>query len=358
MRKHFTAEILNSVLTINDGLSEQSDLIQRAISLGKRYPDLYHYVREASLKTLLESKGLLACPTWQFRDAEEYVLGLKIVREELLSARKTERERVALAGRLFDLYGDARPPVVPLLDRVIDMITMEVKNSSSPSVQVYVASLTTDGGSERMARAYGPLVLGFAFELPSIAYHAPEPFTSSKLSRVTYDEIEFRTVVLDLMFSPCEDDHDLRSQRDWLREQSASVRIDAVAAWCIEAGCLLAPNLKRPEFKFEREWRLESAISAHAASVAFPRRSRQSMTPHLPRDAELRDTGKGPRYLQQLLSLDRGKMIVRSIAALGSVVDSGLQAWIESWSAANSSPLTMRWSEVEPLYAASKLAGR
>jgi hypothetical protein len=318
-------------------------------SIAVPYPNLYHYTHCESLKALLESRELWATPTWKFPDMQEYILGLKILREEVLAVRGSGDAYAAFRLNLGKTYDNVAPDANKVLDTVVDMLRYEIENYGNPSVEVYVSSLSTDPKSERMCIEYGDCVVEFSFELPWMAYHAPEPFTSTMLSRVTYDETEFRRrapgLGLDVSNNPL---NDTESQSDWLRTQeSRGDREAAVAGWITEELCLLAPNLKRAEFAFENEWRLKSAISAFASSSRFPRRARQSQVSHLPKVARFLDEARS-RYCHRLVSVDGGEMLVSGVDLQGRGNDKDLARWVREWRSGRRSPWLRPSSMVMP----------
>ena len=318
---------------------DKIDGLKRMVNLGARYPTLYHYTRRESIKELLLSKGLRARPTWAFNDTEEYINGLRVARGQLQRIRKSEKSRTSIASQFFAAYGNARPPVIAVLDNCIDLIGHEVNNCGNPAVKIYVASLSTDCNSEKMLAEYGDCVIRFNFELPTIAYHTPLPFTSSMLSRVSYSETEFRQAVVPLAFclSAFERPENLKRHKDWLSERTNEQRVIAASAWATERLCLLAPNLKRPEYAYEKEWRLKSAVSTYATD-SYPRRAEHSQASHLPQAAAF-DGSSPKRYLQKLLSIGDQKMIVSLLRVGQTEADPDLKSWIDSWWASNQSPL-------------------
>jgi hypothetical protein len=336
----------------NDSLIDGSDPIESMLNLAKRYPPLYHYTRRESLQDLLTSKGLLASPTWDFSDTEEYVFGLKVIQDELKKVCGSAAPRSQFEFGFRSAYGDAAPLLRPVLERCIDLLGAEIANYGDPAVKVYVACVTTVPDSQRMVEMYGDCVLAFNFELPWIAYHAPNPFTSTMLSRVTYDEQDLRRRAIPLGLLPAPDgENNVRRQANWLLGQTQDARIAGVAGWITEKLCLLAPNLIRPEFAYEHEWRLKSAISSYSSSPHFPRRTEQSQASHLPTDAEFRGLPQGRRYLQQLLSIDPGKMIVRAIGWHNPPQDPAFWQWYSAWSSSNASPVHLPLPEFAQLHA-------
>jgi hypothetical protein len=317
-----------------------------SISVPNRYPPLYHYTHQHTIQSLLQSGELWGRPTWDFPDTEEYVYGLSVLKEQFEEFRKSAtRDDDVLAAAIREAYGDMAPPFATLIDKVIDNLQHEITNYQSPSVKVYVASLTTDAHSTEMKKDYGDCVVGFSFELPWVAYHAPTPFTSTMLSRVTYDEQEFRLVAPSLALHPqVSEMPDIERRLVWLRDQAdVDSRTTAFAGWITEELCLVAPNLKRPIFAIEKEWRLKSAISSYATSPHFPRRALQSQSPHLPSTAMFLDEERS-RYLQKLTSVDDERMIVSSVDGC----DRSNRQWIREWRRCNQSPWLRPSSMLKP----------
>lgn len=333
-----------------DGVNANTiPVIESILNLVRPYPPLFHYTRAESLQALLTSKGLLARPTWDFGDTEEYVYGLRLLREEIDLVLASEVKRSEFAANLTRAYGEFAPDAQAVLGQCLDLLGAEVTNFNNPAVQVYVACVTTDPNSERMAATYGRGVVGFSFELPWVAYHAPHPFTSTMLSRVAYDEQDFRRRAPQLGLSVgLGRPDDVQQQVAWLREQDLPARTRAVAAWTTEGLCLLAPNIKRPNFAFENEWRLKSAISTYATSPHFPRRQAQSRAGYLP--AEASSPPMPGRYLQKLLSIDEGKMIVSGVG-VPPEVDAAFWRWLAIWQRENASPMQAPMQEFAQGYA-------
>ncbi|HSV71379.1 MAG TPA: DUF2971 domain-containing protein [Methylibium sp.] len=303
------------------------------ISLARNYPPLFHYTRVGSLKALLESKALLARPIWDFADTAEYVHGIRLIRDHLVKARSLERRRMKIARLLQELYGRVRPNVLQVLDRTIDNLTYEFDHVDNPRVKTYVACFTQNPASERMWRQYGECIIHFNFMLPVLAYSAPSPFTSAMLSHVTYDEREFIDAIPEQGFR-LEHPEAIPRQLEVLDSAGAAFRSELIANWVTERLCLFAPNIKRAEFAFEREWRLKSAISTYSADPALSRYPCQPVFPGLPETATFLGPGMS-RYVHRLTLAD--KFISQEIAIVANDAQD-LSAWVGGWQAKESMP--------------------
>lgn len=95
-------------------------------------PKLYHYTRDDSLMKILSSQSLLARPTWNFADTEEYVLGLRLIGAQLkyVYSRHSERDELSPSTRtLLDAHEvDSRI----LLEHAIQNIEYEIVNYDNP----------------------------------------------------------------------------------------------------------------------------------------------------------------------------------------------------------------------------------
>ncbi|MEE9362079.1 MAG: hypothetical protein V3U92_05720 [Cellulophaga sp.] len=302
------------------------------LKMARNYPALYHYTHTESLKELLKSKSLLARPIGDFSDTDEYIHGLKLIQGELTKTWKNENNRTRVEHLLRSLYGTIQPDVQQVLGQVLENITYEINNIKSPKVKIFVSCLTVDPESEKMRKEYGDCVISFNFMLPILAYYPPPPITSSMLSRVSYDDQEFVAGVLDQGFY-YEHSENVRRQLSILSPLSSNARSEAIANWVTERLCLFAPNIKKPKFKKEKEWRLKSAISLYSSNRDLAR------SPHCPSFFDLPETARfdeNGRYLQRLTFCE-DKFISRGISCAARNTGD-LAAWVQQWQSQESLP--------------------
>lgn len=310
--------------------------LESLLALTGRYPPLFHYTREDSAMALLESRSLLARPTWKFNDTDEYVLGLRMILDRLKltkSARRDFNTRVGASGK--SLVRRYFSDFANVLEMVIALIEHELGHVETPKIEVFVACLTTNAASTRMVSEYGNVIISFNFLLPHVAYSCPEPFALSMLSWVTYSAEHFKSKIIELGF-----DLSLGRTTDSLVEHlDALPEVDqrhTLAIWIAESLCSLAPNIKRESFEWEREWRLKSIRSHYgekSLSALRPSSKRLTML-DLPSKAKFLD-GDPPRYLHQLTVLDQ--FISQGIVVVGgSGVELGHK--INAWQAEYSMP--------------------
>jgi hypothetical protein len=306
-------------------------------SFARNYPQLFHITRCESLQPLLESKGLLARPVWDFHDTAEYRHGLVLIRDYLGYARQRQHEQAAIADVLRNSYGQFVPDVPRIIDRITENLTYEIDHLENPRVKVYVACATRGPIAERMVHEYGEAIIPFNFMLPIVAYAVPIPFTSASLSRVTYDDREFLTHVPSQGFL-YEDPQNLERLRSILEGVDANRRTEMMADWSTEKLCLFAPNIKTAGFSHEREWRLKSAISNYSDDPATARtRARHSERAFLgmAEAATFRDINGTDRYLQALTF--QGQFISAGIVIFNSGYGD-LKQWITQWSQTHQMP--------------------
>jgi hypothetical protein len=316
--------------------SHLPDGSQPLLELLQGYPPLFHATPSSSLKPLLESKGLRACPVWNFADTAEYFHGVTLIRDFLRHTRKKEAKLQRLAEMMTGAYGDLRPSLSAVLSRVDENLTYELEHPTDPRVKVYVACFSTTPTPELMNK-FGDCLIGFNFLLPAAAYYFPRPFTTSMLSRVTYDEDEFRLQVAKQGFK-YDQPVDLERMRAILAAADPARRAELVSAWISEKLCLFAPNLKKPEFKDECEWRLKTVISEYPAEAYVSREVRRGQLAFmgLPSDATFQTvTGReAARYLHQFTC--QGLFLSREITIPRG--DRGLFEWVEEWQETKSMP--------------------
>jgi hypothetical protein len=272
-----------------------------------RYPPLYHYTSDESVRKILESKSLLARPTWDFPDTDEYVHGLRLALQKLKSSAVYAEMELKIPRPIILLYRRYFRNTRRLISAVVPHIEHEIEHTSDPKIQVYVACATTNGRSAKMAALYGDVVLEFNPMAPLLAYSRPEPFLASMLSFVTYDETWF----LDRLVSLCLDLRVYVGPPESFTRATVGLDDDQVrrmiSFWLAESICILAPNIKSSDWAYEDEWRFKSVRSSHsdANSSRHPRApvDRKAFG-GLPQAASY-STHSPPRYVQQLSFKDK-----------------------------------------------------
>jgi hypothetical protein len=285
-------------------------------------PTLYHYTNPDSLLKILSSRALLARPICEFpKDASEYVLGLGLIEKELerIYCARNDPRPLLVPGlvALLNEYGiDARR----FLEQTIAHIEYELKHSSTPKVQLYVACVSatvptrSEEAGRRMLAEYGHSVITFNWMLPLTAYSWPRPFTFSMLSRVSYDEQEFVAAIIHNMgFDGALNEGDPDFEQSMARLNLAE-RTAAMALTVAIMLCSFAANIKKPEFKYENEWRLKTARSFHGGTTLFRMADWGGVRKHVFKmndDATFirLDPARPDRYVQELSC--EGKMILQ-----------------------------------------------
>jgi hypothetical protein len=229
------------------------------------YPPLFHYTPEHVVSALLQSKAIHARAIWRFdKDTHEQVHGLRVALSVLQRMARFPRLDL-FPSDLRHLYINLPGGFSRLVEAVISRVEYEIKNSTDPNVQVFVACFTTEKNSARLAKEYGGAILRFNKVLPYLSYLAPSPFSGSMLSRVSYEEKEFesklRPIAFDAGFAPL---------RPSLMNMEADRRFEAVAIIVTQLICTLSPNLKRRKhFHHEHEWRLKVVRTLNSGEVTY-----------------------------------------------------------------------------------------
>lgn len=325
------------------------------------YPELFHYAWPGSLMDILESNGLLARLATDFKDQEEYALGLRLILDRLkmkgfaweVLLRCEPVSLGLLGGQSLDSIGD-------MIDRTIGFIENEIKGSENSKISVYVASLSTRCNEPKMLRNYGGCVIHFNRLLPMLAYSRPRPFLSSMLTRVTYDKSEFQAHVAEVF-----NVHrlmDLREAEHALKDVATMTYRDAIAFWIAEGLCMLAPNLKMPEFAYEMEWRLKSVYSPHSQSMTNYRQRDDRSRFGLPAEAEMKELKQNtpPRYLHRLAI--RGRFVGYNVECFGDDAN-GVSSTASTWMKINSlgsldlSQAVDYWMSIDKLHQAAPSGG-
>ncbi len=239
-------------------MDKQQLFLKKAYSI----PQLAHYTWPDSIMAILETKSLYCNPTWNFIDTEEYELGLKLISETLKKSLSNSTESLELSSEsqiIFSKYfGDHRGVVT----HVIDLIDYEISNIQNPHVKVYVTCFSEDLDSQQMRADYGGFVIHFNQLINIFADLYPKPFSTSMISRVSYDENEFRSWIKKYTLN-----HELSSDSGidptCLSSLDQGDRTIEFGTYLAEGLCKFAPNIKKPKYEYEREWRLKSIISEY-----------------------------------------------------------------------------------------------
>jgi hypothetical protein len=279
-------------------------------------PTLYHYTFQDSILDVLSARALWARPTWDFPDADEYVFGLKLISAYLkrVHARAWGVQPIPpLTQEMMASYGiDARH----VLEQTIAHIEYEVANASKPNLEVYVACVSENKESLEMSRRYGECIIEFGALLPVIGYGYPRPFTAAMLSRVSYDTTEFDSWIMTMGFITLETT-DPAHVKKVLDPLNASAREAAMAATTAIALCMHAPNIKKPGFAPEREWRLKTVRSNHMGTVLYANEGSWARELSGTSEDAAFTTHTPPRYIQELTCL--GKMNINNVYMLKTV---------------------------------------
>jgi hypothetical protein len=231
-------------------------------------PPLYHYTKADSIMNILTSGSLHARPTWDFQDTDEYVHGLKLIESHL--------KRLRASGREFDSMPPATQAFIRthgmdsgrIVDQTLEHIAYEIQNFRKPAFEVYVACTSVHPASAPMARRYGGFVLNFNWALYLLAYACPSNFAISALSRATYDERVFEQFLMceGFTFGGRVASAQVGKMLAPLDVRSREATTAATAAIFL---CMVAPNIKKPEFAYEGEWRLKLARVNHSIPTIF-----------------------------------------------------------------------------------------
>jgi hypothetical protein len=277
-------------------------------------PKFFHYTKPASIINILRSKSLFACPTYKFKDGDEYVHGLRLTKAHLERIRTGRTQLEAMPPRMQEVIKTFGMDARIILDETIAHIAYEIDHVETPRVEIFVTCTSTDGASERMAQEYGGFVLNFNWVLPLLGYAYPKPFSTAMLSRVTYNEAEFEKQIVPQGFIfACPH---LRSELDELLASiDVASREAATAATAAVFLCIVAVNIKQPYYSHESEWRLKTVRLNHSAPTIFSLgkdggyelRRQWGMS----ETAEFVDTAKGCRYLLDVRF--GGRMIIEGI---------------------------------------------
>lgn len=236
--------------------------------------ELAHITKEENLKLILNSKSLLARPTWDFNDDQEYILGLNLI---LAALKNLDDKNYEDIKRGLDKCSSSFMPPLPLTSfstkevklvflYIIQNIEFEIRHSANPQVKIYTTSLislksATRNNTKKMIRDYGNCIIHFNSILSLLAYSNPKPLTSSMISRVTYNEYEFKMFIKNFFnFNP---NFLLSDKVLWVifSLPDPEWRLKSLCDWVTERLCLFASNIKSTNYSYENEWRIKSVIS-------------------------------------------------------------------------------------------------
>jgi len=228
-------------------------------------PDvLYHYTRREGLLGILEKRSVYASHIRYLNDAHEMAHAMDLIQTIL-------KVRLAVAtGDQKQLYEQVKQWVESL----------KFQN------QVFVFSMSQDGDSLSQWRAYCNSNDGYAigFDTQKLSQHANSQFFY--MAPCVYDH-EAQDALISLLLEDVNDDFQKRIQ------SSVNDAINQASAYFVLLFLILAPVLKAPAFKEEKEWRLIS-IAKHGfgqPSVQY-RNGRSLLIPYVameiaPKDDQL-----------------------------------------------------------------------
>jgi hypothetical protein len=279
-------------------------------------PELYHFTNPGAVKKIVESRSLWARPISDFKadDQQEYVLGLRVVAKHLKYICFKGRERQELPAATLALFDHFRLNSRKVLGEAIAHLEHEIEHEHDRKVQIYVACASSNGPSFtdpatlRMLDEYGECVIHFNWMLPLISYAWPRPFAFSMLSRVTYDQSEFKRFIRTLLDIKVHVPDIDRLKTEYLDPLDTRARQSQLATEFAILLCAFAANIKDPSFEYEHEWRLKSVSTSHPSPL-LPKGELHWLRKmfKLPEDATFSPTTP-MRYVQQLTY--EGKMIV------------------------------------------------
>lgn len=266
-------------------------------------PQLFHYTRAETAMDLLKSKSLLVQPISNFVDKDEYLVGLKLISQKLKDSVIKKSNPLQIDQEVRQIFEKYCGGTIKVIGQVIDHIDYEIRNMQSPMVEVYVACFSTNPSSVDMLKNYGKVIIRFHPLLHLFAYNIPQPFSASMISRVTYDEHEFQSHVVDMINSSI--GHKTHYIQSILSPLSPDDCTEDMSAFISEQLCTFAPNIKKPKFSIENEWRLKSIITKHKYRAQFYP-SNQKNPESSPFPVSAKATGETPtRYFHELTFEDK-----------------------------------------------------
>lgn len=277
-------------------------------------PLLYHYTRPDAIESVLTTKSLWARPTWDFEDTHEYIHGLRLIEAHLKQICAARREKRVLVPETLRVLQSYNLNLRRLFERTIAHIEHEIANHSKPKVEIYVACTSANSHSEEMAKRYGSCMIRFNWMLPIVGYACPKQFTAAMLSRVSYNQHEFTQHILAqaFLFTAPEVRTELREFLDRMEHRR---REESIAASLASNLCVFAPNIKRPEYAYEQEWRLKTIRINHSVPTLFSRGEPLELRRALQMSEEAEFTAPPKpegRYVQDLRL--EGRMVVDNIS--------------------------------------------
>ncbi len=267
-------------------------------------PQLFHYTCVETAMKLLRSKSLLLQPIWNYVDTGEYILGLNLISQRLKGSLIKKSNPLQIQPNVKKLLDENCGGLTKVIEQVIDQIDYEIANLQKPRVEVYVACFSKNPCSVEMVKNYGQVIIRFNPLLHLFAYENPSPFSASMISRVTYNEQEFQNFVVDMgiNFPLGQDTQFFESEIEALLPEQ---RTEDISTYISEHLCMFAPNIKRPKFSYEEEWRLKSVVSNHKYSADFysPSREGDKSSPFPTYAKPTKD--KPTRYFHELTFKDK-----------------------------------------------------
>jgi hypothetical protein len=279
-------------------------------------PDLYHYTNPDAVTKIVSSRSLWARPIWDFKadDVDEYVLGLNLIVKHLKYICFKGKARHELPEASLSLFDEYHLNPKRLLAQIVAHLEYEIKHDTDPKVQIYVACVsanapsTTNKATLRMLKEYGECIIHFNWMLPLISYAWPRPFVSSMLSRVTYEESEFKKFIMTVLNirTVIQDVNSLKTS--YLVSLSEEDRESFLATTFAIFLCSFAANIKNPSFEYEHEWRLKTINTSHPSPL-LERSEVHWLRKFFKLDEDAAFSPTTPKRYIQELSFD-GKMIV------------------------------------------------
>lgn len=275
-------------------------------------PELFHYTWPDTILSILSSRSIWARPTWDFADSYEYVHGLGLIEQFLKRVSSSRQEVSPMPAPWLELIASYDIDPRRIVEQTIAHIEYELANYNKPRLEVYVACASANSNSKEMVTKYGAFVIGFNWMLPLLAYMCPRPFTASMLSRVTYDEREFESQIMmqGFIFGLPAYRSDLSALLGPMNTIEREASVAATAAIFLS---VFAANIKKPEYAYEREWRLKVVRSRHSTPTLFSPDDSIKLRRAFGMSEDAAFTTNPPgRYVQDLCWM--GKMIIDNVA--------------------------------------------
>lgn len=184
---------------------------------------LYHYTSQAGLLGITESRTIWASSVFHLNDSTEFSYGTKLVAEEIKLRR--------MAWRVF-----RREEYDQFYSKILHMA------DSLHLPKTFAASFSEAGDSLSQWRAYASDGNGFSIGFRDQYLSELAEWQHFRLVKCLYNEREQREVVNSFLDTTA---HIFRKENSSLAE-----------GFFVETLARIAPSLKDPSFKDEREWRL------------------------------------------------------------------------------------------------------